>query len=45
MVHARNLHEANASLTTLDVSTNNIGDDGAKALANALKATLVLCTR
>ena len=45
MVHARNLYEANSSLTTLSIWHNKIGNDGAKAMADALKATLVLCIR
>ena len=41
----RCLHEANTSLTDLDVAENKIGDQGAAAFADALKATLVLCMR
>ena len=37
-------HEANTSLNVLAISNNNIGDEGAKALADALRATFVLCT-
>ena len=42
---AADLHEANTSLTYLYITANNIGDEGAKALAEALEATFVLCTR
>ena len=42
---AADLHEANTSLKKLNISENNIGDEGAKALAEALEATFVLCTR
>ena len=35
-------HKANQSITTLNLRTNKIGDDGANALAGALKEALVL---
>ena len=34
-------YKANTSITTLNLRDNKIGDDGASALAVALKATLV----
>ena len=45
VVHVRDLREANSSLTTLNLFDNNIGDEGAAALADAVRATLVFCTR
>ena len=35
MVHVRDLHEANTSLTDLNIGDNQIGDKGAAALAEA----------
>ena len=39
MVQTQDIHEANSSLTDLDIGGNKIGDEGAIALAQALKAT------
>ena len=36
-------YEANQTITKLDLYGNNIGSDGAVALAEALKAWLVMC--
>ena len=35
-------HQANSTLTQLVLDANEIGNAGARALANAIKATLVL---
>ena len=43
MVGSCEVDEANTSLKELYISENNIGDEGASALADALKATLTLC--
>ena len=40
----RDTHEANKSLTDLDISYNEISDVGTIALAQALQATLVVCS-
>ena len=45
VMHVRDLHEANTSLTTLKMGPNQIGDEGAAALAEAVRATLVFCTQ
>ena len=45
VVRARDLHQGNKSLTDLDIGENKIGDEGVSALAEALKATFVLCAR
>ena len=37
--------KANASLTTLILDNNRVGDGGAAALADALKATVVTCKK
>ena len=37
------IHEANTSLEELNLGENEVGDAGALALAEALKATHVLC--
>ena len=39
----RDIHEANSSLTELNLYNNQISDEGATAFAQALKATLVVC--
>ena len=36
-------YEANQTITVLELSSNHIGSDGAVALAEALKAWLVMC--
>ena len=36
-------HQANTSLTTLDLEGNEVGDAGATALADALQATVLAC--
>ena len=36
-------YEANSALTKLDLGGNKVGDAGAVALAEALKATVVTC--
>ena len=41
----RKSHEANNSITEISLSKNNIGDGGAIALAESLKATLLTCFR
>ena len=43
MRQAFKCYEANQTITFLNLSANNIGSDGAVALANALKAWLVMC--
>ena len=40
----RDIHEANKSLKTLNIFKNQISDEGAIALAQALQATLVVCS-
>ena len=45
MARTCDLHETNSSLTGLNLKFNEIGDEGGCALAAALRATLVLCTR
>ena len=42
MVQTRDIHEANSSLETLHIWENQIGDEGAVALAQALKASFVV---
>ena len=37
------LHKANGTITDLNLDGNKIGDDGARALADGLKATLASC--
>ena len=44
MVQTRDIHEANSSLETLYIRHNQISDEGATALAQALKARLVVCS-
>ena len=44
MVQAHDIHEANSSLTDLRLGENQISDEGAIALAQALKARLVVCS-
>ena len=41
--HSKN-YEANSSLTVLNLEKNGVGDAGAVALAEALKATVVTCS-
>ena len=41
----RDIHEANSSLKRLDIRDNEISDEGAIALAQALKARLVVCPK
>ena len=41
----RDTHEANSSLKTLDLEKNQISDEGAIALAQALQARLVVCPK
>ena len=36
-------HKANRTITTLNLSLNSIGADGARALSDALKATFASC--
>ena len=43
VTQTRKIHEANTSLQVLSLHDNEIGDAGALALAEALKATHVLC--
>ena len=43
MRQALKCYEANQSITVLILDANNIGSDGAVALAEALKAWLVMC--
>ena len=38
-------HKANASLTALNLQWNKVGDAGATALAEALKATVLMCKK
>ena len=38
-------NEANSALTELNLEGNKVGDAGAVALAEALKATVVTCSR
>ena len=48
MVQTRDIHEANSSLTDLNLFKNQISDEGATALAQALKASFVVsanCSR
>ena len=40
---ASKYHKANATIRLLDLRNNMIGDRGAAALADALKALLVMC--
>ena len=40
-----NDHEANGTLTKLDLYKNRVGDAGAAALAEALKATVLMCKK
>lgn len=40
----QDIHEASTSLETLGMDSNHIGDEGASALADALKATHALGT-
>ena len=42
MVQTREIHEANSSLKTLDIEKNQISDEGAIALVQALKASFVV---
>ena len=42
MVQTRDIHEANSSLTELNLDYNKVSDEGATALAQALKASFVL---
>ena len=44
MVQARDIHEANKSLKSLYIQQNQISDEGAIALAQALKANHVVCS-
>ena len=44
MVKTRDIHEANSSLQHLDIGDNEISDEGAMALAQALKVRLVVCS-
>ena len=44
MVQTRDIHEANSSLEILDIYKNQISDEGATALAQALKARFVVCS-
>ena len=37
------VHKANHTITVLNLGHNAIGDDGAVALADAIKALLVMC--
>ena len=38
-------HKANGTLTKLDLCKNRVGDAGAAALAEALKATVLMCKK
>ena len=38
-------HEANATLTKLDLQNNRVGDAGAAALADALQAAVLTCKK
>ena len=38
-------HKANTSLTALFMNDNRVGDAGASALADALKATVLMCKK
>ena len=42
IVQAQDIHKANSSLTFLNIEKNQISDEGAIALAQALQATLVV---
>ena len=42
VVQAQDIHKANSSLKTLQLNNNQISDEGAIALAQALQATLVV---
>ena len=42
MVQTRDIHEANSSLKILHLFQNQISDEGATALAQALKASFVV---
>ena len=42
MVQTRDIHEANLSLADLDLDCNKVSDEGAIALAQALKASFVV---
>ena len=44
MVQTQDTHEANSSLTDLILYSNKVSDEGAIALAQAMKATLVVCS-
>ena len=43
VTQTRKIHEANTPLEKLDLGENKVGDAGALALAEALKAAHVLC--
>ena len=45
MARTCDLHQTTTSLTELNLENNEISDEGACALAAALRATLVLCTQ
>ena len=45
MVQTRDTHEANKSLQILNTTENQISDEGAIALAQALKANHVVCSK
>ena len=44
MVQAQDIHEANSSLQHLDIGGNILSDEGAIAMAQALKVRLVVCS-
>ena len=41
--HTHTFRKANDTITTMSLESNNIGEAGATALAESLKATLVTC--
>ena len=43
--HLRKYHEANKTITRISLENNRIGDGGAIALAESLKATLLISFR
>ena len=45
MKQTRDIHKANSSLQHLDIGLNQISDEAAIALAQTLKATLVVCSK
>ena len=45
MVQAHDIHEAKSSLETLNLYDNKVSDEGAIALAQALKADHVVCPK